>query len=242
MIALTERGDVIDPVTLRDELARRGDLEARRSCPARSTPPWPRRSRWCASRCRATTTRSRWPPGGRAGAERDDAARRTNLAESLELLTRATRLLRTRCIAGLRVDRARVRDLLARSHAEATALSPYLGYDMTAEVVKQAQRGPRRSRRRPRARIDGARGARPAPHPRALTGPRATDRALRRRVQVSPAYQAFPGDVPPINRLCRDAAAHTSETAMRQRTLRRASAGRVDRLRSHSRPPTGCSS
>src|SRR2546427_6691787 len=36
----------------------------------------------------------------------------TNLAESLELLTRATRLLRTRCIAGLRVDRARVRDLL----------------------------------------------------------------------------------------------------------------------------------
>src|SRR6267154_132480 len=27
MIALTERGDVIDPVTLRDELARRGDLD-----------------------------------------------------------------------------------------------------------------------------------------------------------------------------------------------------------------------
>src|SRR5438876_4090407 len=27
MIALTERGDVIDPVTLRDELVRRGDLD-----------------------------------------------------------------------------------------------------------------------------------------------------------------------------------------------------------------------
>src|SRR5438094_7671730 len=27
MIALTERGDVIDPVTLRDELMRRGDLD-----------------------------------------------------------------------------------------------------------------------------------------------------------------------------------------------------------------------
>src|SRR5256714_13733956 len=27
MIALTERGDVIDPVTLRDELSRRGDLD-----------------------------------------------------------------------------------------------------------------------------------------------------------------------------------------------------------------------
>src|SRR5439155_136117 len=63
----------------------------------------------------------------------------TNLAESLELLTRATRLLRTRCIAGLRVDRTRVGELLARSRVEATALSPYLGYDVTAEVVKQAQ-------------------------------------------------------------------------------------------------------
>src|SRR5207253_11009471 len=27
MLALTERGDVIDPVTLRDELVRRGDLD-----------------------------------------------------------------------------------------------------------------------------------------------------------------------------------------------------------------------
>ena len=116
----------------------------------------------------------------------------TNLAESLKLLTRATRLLRTRCIAGLRVDRARVRDLLARSHAEATALSPYLGYDMTAEVVKQAQA---RSTTIPDVVLAHGLMA-PAAlarllTPRALTGPRATDRALRRRVQASPAYQAF---------------------------------------------------
>ena len=116
----------------------------------------------------------------------------TNLAESLELLTRATRLLRTRCIAGLRVDRARVRALLARSHAEATALSPYLGYDVTAEVVKQAQA---RSTTIPDVVLAHGLMA-PAAlarllTPRALTGPRATDRALRRRVQVSPAYQAF---------------------------------------------------
>src|SRR5437016_14525882 len=33
MLSLTERGDVIDPVTLRDELSRRGDLEiGRASC------------------------------------------------------------------------------------------------------------------------------------------------------------------------------------------------------------------
>jgi aspartate ammonia-lyase len=115
-----------------------------------------------------------------------------NLAESIELLARATRLLWTRCIAGLRVNRVRVSDLLARSHAEATALSPYLGYDVTAEVVKQA-----------RARSVGTRDVvlahgLIAPRalarllaPRALTGPRATDRTLRRRVQATPAYRAF---------------------------------------------------
>jgi aspartate ammonia-lyase len=116
----------------------------------------------------------------------------TNLAESLELLTRATRLLRTRCIAGLRVDRARVRDVLARSHAEATALSPYLGYDVTAEVVKQAQA--RSATIRDVVLAHGLMAPAALARllgPRALTGPRATDRALRRRVQASPAYQAF---------------------------------------------------
>jgi len=116
----------------------------------------------------------------------------TNLAESFELLTRGTRLLRTRCIAGLRVDRARVGELLARSHVEATALTPYLGYDVAAEVVKQAQ-----ARSAPIRDVVLEHGLM-APRalarilaPRASTGPRATDRALRRRVQASPALRDF---------------------------------------------------
>jgi aspartate ammonia-lyase len=116
----------------------------------------------------------------------------TNLSESLELLTRATRLLRTRCIAGLRVDRARVSELLARSHAEATALSPYLGYDITAEVVKQAQA--RSATIRDVVLEHGLIAPRMLARilaPRALTGPHATDRALRRRVQTSPALRDF---------------------------------------------------
>ena len=90
------------------------------------------------------------------------------------------------------MDRARVSELLARSHAEATALAPYLGYEVTAEVVKQA-----------RARSAAIRDVvfehrLMAPSalarilaPRALTGPHATDRALRRRVQASPAFRDF---------------------------------------------------
>jgi fumarate hydratase class II len=115
-----------------------------------------------------------------------------HLAGALEVLARAARLLRTRCIEGLRVDRPRARALVAGSLIEATALSPYLGYDVTAEVVKQA-----RARRRPLREIvlvhrllDGPALARVL-SPAALTGPRATDVALRRRVQRSPAYRAF---------------------------------------------------
>jgi aspartate ammonia-lyase len=115
-----------------------------------------------------------------------------NLASALELLTRAARLLRERCLDGVGVDRARARALVAGSLIEATALSPYLGYEVVAELVKEA-----RARRRPlRALVrehglladaDLARLLSPA----ALTGPRATDVALRRRVQASPAYRAF---------------------------------------------------
>ena len=115
-----------------------------------------------------------------------------NLAGALEVLTRAVRLLRERCVDGLAVDRARARALVSGSLIEATALSPYLGYDVTAELVKEA-----RARRRPLRQVvldHGLLGARELARvlsPAALTGPRATDVALRRRVQRAPAYRAF---------------------------------------------------
>ena len=115
-----------------------------------------------------------------------------NLAGALEVLARAVALLRTRCIEGLAVDRRRARALVAGSLIEATALSPYLGYDVTAELVKQA-----RASRRPLRQVvldHGLLDARALVRvlsPGALTGPRATDVALRRRVQRAPAYRAF---------------------------------------------------
>jgi len=115
-----------------------------------------------------------------------------NLAGALELLTRAVELLRTRCIDGLVVDRLRARALVAASLIEATALSPYLGYDVTAELVKEA-----RATGRPlREVVLGHRLLEPRAlarvlSPAALTGPRATDVGLRRRVQRAPAYRAY---------------------------------------------------
>jgi aspartate ammonia-lyase len=115
-----------------------------------------------------------------------------SLAGALELLARAVRLLRTRCVEGVAVDRRRARALVAGSLIEATALSPYLGYDVTAAVVKEA-----RATGRPLRDVVLARGLLDARAlarvlaPAALTGPRATDVALRRRVQRAAAYRAF---------------------------------------------------
>jgi fumarate hydratase class II len=129
-----------------------------------------------------------------------------NLAGALELLTRAVRLLRARCVDGLVVDRRRAGALVAGSLIEATALSPYLGYDVTAELVKEA-----RATKRPLRRVVLDRGLLDARalarvlSPAALTGPRATDLGLRRRVQRDPAYRAARARIeparPPKNRL-----------------------------------------
>ncbi|MBI3047127.1 MAG: aspartate ammonia-lyase [Acidobacteria bacterium] len=54
------------------------------------------------------------------------------------ILREAMTALRVRCVDGIEVDAARCRELLDRSTAVATALSPYLGYAQTAEIAKEA--------------------------------------------------------------------------------------------------------
>jgi aspartate ammonia-lyase len=46
--------------------------------------------------------------------------------------------LRERTVAGLEADEERARELMERSTAVATALSPYIGYAATAEIAKAA--------------------------------------------------------------------------------------------------------
>ncbi len=61
-----------------------------------------------------------------------------NALHAAGILARAAHLLATRTIEGLEADEARCRELLDRSTAVATALSPYLGYAVTADVAKEA--------------------------------------------------------------------------------------------------------
>jgi len=62
-----------------------------------------------------------------------------NLLQSIEIEANAARLLAEKCIAGIKANRARCRDLAERSYALATAIAPSIGYDRAAQIAKKAQ-------------------------------------------------------------------------------------------------------
>jgi aspartate ammonia-lyase len=61
-----------------------------------------------------------------------------NAIHSATILRNSMDALRTRCVDGIESDAERCRELLDRSTAVATALSPYLGYARTAEIAKES--------------------------------------------------------------------------------------------------------
>jgi aspartate ammonia-lyase len=61
-----------------------------------------------------------------------------NALHATNILAQALVVLRTHAVEGLVADEPRCRALLDRSTAVATALSPYLGYQVTADVAKTA--------------------------------------------------------------------------------------------------------
>ena len=61
-----------------------------------------------------------------------------NAVHATRILGQAMRVLQERSVAGIRADADRCRELLDRSTAVATALSPYIGYAATAEIAKAA--------------------------------------------------------------------------------------------------------
>jgi aspartate ammonia-lyase len=82
-----------------------------------------------------------------------------NAVHATRILREAMRVLQTRCVEGIRADEARCRELLDRSTALATALSPYIGYAATAEIAKAsvASGRPIRELVRERQLLDDAR-------------------------------------------------------------------------------------
>jgi aspartate ammonia-lyase len=63
-----------------------------------------------------------------------------NALHSARILKEAITALSVRSVAGIVANVERARELLDRSTATATALSPYIGYAATAEIAKEAVR------------------------------------------------------------------------------------------------------
>jgi aspartate ammonia-lyase len=63
-----------------------------------------------------------------------------NALHATTILRQAMAVLAERTVDGLTADAARCRELLDRSTAVATALSPYIGYAATAEIAKESVR------------------------------------------------------------------------------------------------------
>jgi aspartate ammonia-lyase len=63
-----------------------------------------------------------------------------NAIHSSTILRQSMLSLRARCVDGIQADEGRCRELLDRSTAVATALSPYIGYAATAEIAKESVR------------------------------------------------------------------------------------------------------
>jgi aspartate ammonia-lyase len=61
-----------------------------------------------------------------------------NALHASGILRESMRTLREKCVEGIVANESRARELLDRSTATATALSPYIGYAATADIAKEA--------------------------------------------------------------------------------------------------------
>jgi fumarate hydratase class II len=61
-----------------------------------------------------------------------------DLLQSIEVLAHAAAMLDRDCVAGIRADPARARELVERSLAMVTALAPRIGYDAAAALAQEA--------------------------------------------------------------------------------------------------------
>jgi len=63
-----------------------------------------------------------------------------SLESATLLLSNSLELLRKKCVNGIKADEKRCRELLESSYSFATALNPYLGYQVVAAIIKEARK------------------------------------------------------------------------------------------------------
>jgi fumarate hydratase class II len=61
-----------------------------------------------------------------------------NLLDSIRLLASATRLFAEKCVDGIEANREQCERYAELTLSAATALNPFIGYDLASEIVKEA--------------------------------------------------------------------------------------------------------
>jgi aspartate ammonia-lyase len=63
-----------------------------------------------------------------------------SLFQTINMLRRACLTLADKCVSGITANRERCRELVENSIGLVTALNPYIGYEKSAEIAKEAMR------------------------------------------------------------------------------------------------------
>lgn len=69
-----------------------------------------------------------------------------SLLESLEILTNATELFRTKCIEHIKPNEDRCRELLEKSYAFASVFTPLLGYEKVEDIMEKSNGDPEKAK------------------------------------------------------------------------------------------------
>jgi aspartate ammonia-lyase len=130
-----------------------------------------------------------------------------NAIHATRILGNAMQVLQRRCVAQIEADEERARELLDRSTAIATALSPYIGYAATADVAKTA--------------VKTGRSIRELVRERGLLSDEKLDRVLSAEAMTLPGVPGSDEEQAPHGKTDR---ARSSDTRRRRNPQRRAAA------------------
>ncbi len=115
-----------------------------------------------------------------------------NLMWSMKLLTNGCDMFRTFCVEGIKADKKRCQKLLDDSLCLATGLSPYLGYKVTAELVKDAlHKGKTLKQEITDQQFMDTKELENILSPSKLTAPSLTDKTLVQRIKKNKNYQNY---------------------------------------------------
>jgi len=115
-----------------------------------------------------------------------------NLMWSLQLLTNGSSMFRTFCVDGIKADEKRCKQLLDESLCLATGLSPYLGYKVTAQLVKDAlHKGKTLKQELIDQNFMREKDLVKILDPAKLTAPSRTDKKLVEKIKQNPNYMDY---------------------------------------------------